>query len=39
MLEEIDLEELGKGQGDAGQDDDEDEEGGPGGQRVQCAQS
>lgn len=39
LLDEIDLEELGKGQGAAGDEDDEDDEAGPNGQRVQCAQS
>mmetsp|Transcript_20697 Transcript_20697/g.26789 ORF Transcript_20697/g.26789 Transcript_20697/m.26789 type:complete len:413 (-) Transcript_20697:497-1735(-) len=38
FLEEIDLEELGKGQGAAGDHDEEDEDD-HGGQRVQCAQS
>lgn len=41
LLEEIDLEELGKGQGASGEEDDEDDEDAAGGrgQRVQCAQS
>ena len=39
LLDEIDLDELGKGQGASGEDDDDDDEGGQGGQRVQCAQS
>ena len=41
MLEEINLDELGKGQGAAGEDEDDDDEGqgGANGQRVQCAQS
>ena len=38
MLEEIDLDELGKGQGAAGGDSEDDEDGDPR-QRVQCAQS
>lgn len=38
MLEEIDLDELGKGAGAGAQDDGDEEEGGDG-QRVQCAQS
>jgi len=38
LLEEIDLDELGKGQGASGEEDDDDDD--PrGGQRVQCAQS
>jgi len=39
MLEEIDLDELGRGQGAAGEESGDEDEGGPGGQRVQCAQS
>ena len=41
MLEEINLDELGKGQGATGEEEDEEDEGGGGGngQRVQCAQS
>jgi len=38
-LEEIDLDELGKGQGSSGQQDDDDDDNQSGGQRVQCAQS
>jgi DnaJ family protein A protein 2 len=41
MLEEINLDELGKGQGAAAEDEDDDDDGqgGANGQRVQCAQS
>ncbi|KAK7241361.1 heat shock protein [Aureococcus anophagefferens] len=39
MLEEINLDELGKGQGATGEEEDDDDEAGGNGQRVQCAQS
>ena len=39
MLEEINLDELGKGQGATGEEEEEDDEAGGNGQRVQCAQS
>mmetsp|Transcript_2037 Transcript_2037/g.5192 ORF Transcript_2037/g.5192 Transcript_2037/m.5192 type:complete len:255 (-) Transcript_2037:340-1104(-) len=39
LLSEIDLEELGKGQGASGEEEDDDDDGHGNGQRVQCAQS
>ena len=39
IAQEIDLDELGKGQGDAGDDDEDEDEGRHGGQNVQCQQS